>query len=124
LLSSATPTAANFYKVEKWSRDGRRISGAGPACCGRVAEELQASSANGEGADGREACVTEMASNDRCLESLFEAFIQILKTRGLTRFEAELKLANIREEIEQHLNDCDQVDWCDMIKSITAVAFF
>jgi hypothetical protein len=68
--------------------------------------------------------VTEMTSNDRCLESLFEAFIQILKTRGLTRFEAELKLADIREEIEQHFNDCDQVDWHNMIKSITAVAFF
>jgi hypothetical protein len=63
-------------------------------------------------------------ANDRCLESLFEAFIQILKTRGLTRFEAELRLADLREEIEQRLNDCDQVDWHDMIKSIAAAAFF
>jgi hypothetical protein len=67
---------------------------------------------------------TTYTSNDRCFESLFEAFIQILETRGMTRWEAELKLAGIREEIEQHLNDCNQVDWRDMIKAVTAVAFF
>jgi hypothetical protein len=59
----------------------------------------------------------ETGSVDTALDEVFEAFVRILKTHGRTRFEAELLLADIRQDARHQFADFSQVDWSDAIRS-------